>query len=52
MATATPTNRPLLSPGRVDPLVDIGIAPPRVPWSLTHEDRKKGVIIAGGQGSG
>ena len=33
-------------------MVDIGIAPPRVRWSLTHEDRKKGVIIAGGQGSG
>ena len=41
-----------LPPGRIDPLVDIGIAPPRVRWSLTHEDRKKGVIIAGGQGSG
>ena len=33
-------------------MVDIGIAPPRVRWSLTHEDRRKGVIIAGGQGSG
>ena len=34
---------------QIDPMVDIGIAPPRVRWSLTHEDRKKGVIIAGGQ---
>jgi hypothetical protein len=51
MATAAPP-RLRLPPGRVDPLVDIGIAPPSVPWSLTHEDRKKGVLIAGGQGSG
>src|SRR5690349_10569278 len=50
---ATPATAPLrLPPGGVDPLVDIGIAPPNVRWSLTHEDRKKGVIIAGGQGSG
>ncbi len=52
MATAADTRRPLLPAGRADPMVDIGIAPPRVRWSLTHEDRKKGVIIAGGQGSG
>ncbi len=52
MATAAPPPRLRLPPGRVDPLVDIGIAPPSVRWSLTHEDRKKGVIIAGGQGSG
>ncbi len=52
MATAFSAYRPLLAPGRADPLVDIGIAPPRVRWSLTHEDRKKGVLIAGGQGSG
>ncbi|MDQ3678215.1 MAG: type IV secretory system conjugative DNA transfer family protein [Actinomycetota bacterium] len=52
MATAAPAYRPLLPPGRSDPMVDIGIAPPRVRWSLTHEDRKKGVMIAGGQGSG
>src|ERR1700710_2752576 len=51
MAMAAPP-RLRLPPGRVDPLVDIGIAPPSVRWSLTHEDRKKGVIIAGGQGSG
>jgi len=42
----------MLPPGRTDPMVDIGVAPPRVRWSLTHEDRRKGVIIAGGQGSG
>jgi hypothetical protein len=52
MATVAPPPRLHLPPGRVDPLVDIGIAPPSVRWSLTHEDRKKGVIIAGGQGSG
>ena len=52
MATAAGTRRPMLPAGRTDPMVDIGIAPPRVRWSLTHEDRKKGVIIAGGQGSG
>ena len=49
---ATQPHRPLLPPGRSDPLVDIGIAPPRVRWTLTHEDRKRGVLIAGGQGSG
>ena len=47
-----PAAQPLLPPGRSDPMVDIGIAPPRVRWSLTHEDRKKGALIAGGQGSG
>ena len=52
MRTTPSTGPRLLAAGGVDPLVDIGIAPPRVPWSLTHDDRRKGVIIAGGQGSG
>ena len=52
MATTTPARPAMLPAGRTDPMVDIGIAPPRVRWSLTHEDRRKGVIIAGGQGSG
>ena len=42
----------MLGAGRVDPMVDIGHTSSGVPWSLTQEDRKKGVIIAGGQGSG
>ena len=49
MATARPL---ALAPGCSDPMVDIGFAEPRVRWSLSHEDRKRGVIIAGGQGSG
>ena len=52
MATTTRARPPMLPAGSIDPMVDIGIAPPRVRWSLTHEDRRKGVIIAGGQGSG
>lgn len=51
MATITPA-RALLKAGDPDKTWEIGIAQPNLPWSLRQHDRARGVLIAGGQGSG
>ena len=47
-----PLGEPRLSCEEPDPMLKIGVAAPGVPWSIAQGDRKYGLLIAAGQGSG
>lgn len=48
----SPAPLPQLPPGEPSPGLATGAAQPNVKWTLNQRDRARGVLIAGGQGSG